>query len=203
VTIEHEGCRERGNHFLCHPTCILRFSQAGKDDREFVPAKAADNVRGSHTLLQPPGRLDEQLVTGGVTEVVIDVLEMIQIDEQAPHATADAVRMRYELRQTTVQHVPVRQPGQRIVLRKISKLLLGTLAFGDIAANSTVTFEPAIPRKKRHAAHADVIQVLIFYGATILEVVKGLPRLDKRPILPPRARQRSDSGSLPERFAER
>ena len=58
------------------------------DDGELVAADAGDDVTGAHAAAQPLGEHEQELVAGGVTAAVVDVLEVVEVDEQQAHRTA-------------------------------------------------------------------------------------------------------------------
>ena len=53
--------------------------------RELVAAEAGDGVRGAQALLHALGHLRQEPVAGGVSEAVIDALEVVEIHEQYSH----------------------------------------------------------------------------------------------------------------------
>ncbi len=53
-----------------------------EDDHEFVPADPGHEIGRSHVRVQPPGHGDEQFVTMGVPEGVVDELEAVEVEEQ-------------------------------------------------------------------------------------------------------------------------
>jgi hypothetical protein len=49
--------------------------------REFVPADAGNEVVGAHATLEARGQLDEQVIAALMTQRVIDILEVVDVDE--------------------------------------------------------------------------------------------------------------------------
>ena len=49
--------------------------------QELVATDAPDDVVGGQQLLEPAGDVDEQLISGAVSEGVVDGLELVEIDE--------------------------------------------------------------------------------------------------------------------------
>jgi hypothetical protein len=84
-------------------------------DRELVAAETGDEILTSHAGVQATGELHEQRVTAFVTQRVVHVLEVVDIDEEdtlAPRHTVDA---RCEGRcQAFCQRRSIRQAGQRV-----------------------------------------------------------------------------------------
>ena len=61
-----------------------RVVDAGQHDRELVAAHAGDDVAGTHAAAQAAATVDEELVADVVTEVVVDVLEAVEVEEEHP-----------------------------------------------------------------------------------------------------------------------
>lgn len=57
-------------------------AQAGGEDGEFVTAEAGDDVVLAHVATQEARYLLQHAVTLGVTEAVVDLLEIIYVDEE-------------------------------------------------------------------------------------------------------------------------
>ena len=53
-----------------------------EQDGELVPAEAGDRVLVPDAGLEPAGHGDQQVVAGGVAELVVDRLEVVQVDEE-------------------------------------------------------------------------------------------------------------------------
>ena len=85
---------------------LLRVDDAVEQDGELVAAEAGDGVGRPHGRLEPGGDLLQHEVAGGVTEAVVDRLEVVEVDEddarptgrRAPCASARAGRGRRRAR---------------------------------------------------------------------------------------------------------
>jgi hypothetical protein len=64
------------------------------DDRELVAAEAGDEVVGTDAVLESGGQLDEKGVAALMTEGVVDVLEIVDVDEQHALVAGPAVAVR-------------------------------------------------------------------------------------------------------------
>src|SRR5438105_3487068 len=53
-----------------------------EQNNEFITPNPAHHVRGAHGTLQPCSKLDEELITDGMTKGVVHALEAVEIDEQ-------------------------------------------------------------------------------------------------------------------------
>ncbi len=77
---------------------------------------AADGVQIAHRRLQPLGHQLEYLVADLVSEGVVDLLEMIQVDEQHRHARAVAPGHGEGVVHAVKRQCPVGGVGQRVAL---------------------------------------------------------------------------------------
>ena len=103
------------------------------------PNRAA--VSAARTLARDAlGDLEQDPVADGVTEAVVDGLEVIEIDEQHGHPDAVAQRPRDRVADALVEQRPVGEMGDRIVEGLVGELLLERLALRDVAA---VEHDPA------------------------------------------------------------
>ena len=76
---------------------------------------------------------DEQLVTGGVTEAVVDDLEVVEIEEQHGHRTIGGLGAVQGLFDAVEEQCAVRESRQRVVERLPAQFQIEVLAFGDVA----------------------------------------------------------------------
>jgi len=67
---------------LGHRFHFPRRRDVRQDDRELVPTEASHRVALAHALLQSCGGLLQDLVAFGVTEAVVDSLEVVEVDEE-------------------------------------------------------------------------------------------------------------------------
>ena len=67
-----------------------------------------------------------------MAERVVHALEMVEVEEHHRERLAPALRVQDREREPVVEQHPVRQVGQRIVIRLVPALLLGALAVGDV-----------------------------------------------------------------------
>ena len=118
------------------------------------PSLATVSV-GSVMRSQPVGDLDEQQIPAGVTERVVDPLEVVEVEQQ--HRAFGAV-LRRTLpkcrRQSFTEQGPIRQVGQRVVHCTMGQFELGALAIGDVDQHGA---HPALASLGRHrGSHLDV-----------------------------------------------
>ena len=73
----------------------------------------------------------QKLVADVMTERIVDALELVDVDIEQRELTAAADLLQFALDLFAEQR-PVRQVGQRIVMRHMRDLLVGRPSFGDI-----------------------------------------------------------------------
>ena len=100
-------------------------------DDEFIAAHPRDGVGLADQPAQPLGDDFQELVAGGVTERVVDGLELIEVEMVNRHhfSVRDPVQRAFE---PVVQQHAIGQTGQRVVMRHIFDLDLGLPLLGDV-----------------------------------------------------------------------
>ena len=73
-----------------------------------------------------------------MTECVVDILELIQIEKQDSHPIAVALRTMDAVLHPVVEETPIGQVGQRIVIGEKFQFGLGTFALFDLLFKRTV-----------------------------------------------------------------
>ena len=89
-------------------------SPSGHQDEELIPSPASVDILGAQNVAQALGYGAEHLIAGGVTEGVVDLLEVVKVDHQDGHRLAAAACSRGSPSQVFSQGAAVEQPGQRI-----------------------------------------------------------------------------------------
>ena len=79
---QDEGPGERLGDALGDPRGAVLAADVLGEDGEFVPAEAGHGVRGAQGLLDPGGDRGQQLITGGMSETVVDQLELVEVQEE-------------------------------------------------------------------------------------------------------------------------
>ncbi|HET8977689.1 MAG TPA: hypothetical protein VFN87_05985 [Solirubrobacteraceae bacterium] len=130
---------QRGGDPLQHGHGVIAPAQTGQEQAELVPAEAGDGVGGADGVADAAADLDEQLIPGGMTERVVDLLETVEVHERHGQLGAAALGVADRLGDALAEQHPVGQPGERIVQRLVlvelglaDELLLGALALGDV-----------------------------------------------------------------------
>ena len=120
---------ECGEYFLGAERGVGSVLDVGQQDDELIAALAADRIRTAHGTAQALRYRYQQLVTDAMPHRIVDVFKTIQIEEHQRQLFALALRERHRLHQPVVEQNPVRQAGQRVVLRQIRHLHFGLLNF--------------------------------------------------------------------------
>ena len=99
-----------------------------EQDRELVAAEPGGGVGGADARGHALRDLEQDPVAGGVTEAVVDGLEVVEVDEQHRHPDALAQRPRDRVADALVEQRPVGEMRDRIVEGLVGELLLEGLA---------------------------------------------------------------------------
>ena len=95
---------------------------------EFVTAKSGEGVGRSHVRPQPFGNRLEQPVSDGVSQRIVDILEMIQIEIKHREAALAAARAFDGPGYLGDEYAAIGQTGEEVELRHPLKLTFGFLA---------------------------------------------------------------------------
>ena len=110
---------------------VVTVADCGLDHGEFVAAEPRDQVGRLDAILDAGRDRLQQFVADMMPERVVDALEFVDVDiEQRELLAADGL-LELALDLFAEQH-PVRQVGQRVVMREMRDLLVGAPALGDV-----------------------------------------------------------------------
>ena len=127
--VELDGLVQSLDHALGQRVEPYPASRRFDQHHELVSAETADGVVRSHHVLQPFPDDPQQLVAGGLSELFVDVLEPVDVDEQgARQHSRIASRARDHALGTVQRERAVGQPGQGVVEIGVGRLggLFGT-----------------------------------------------------------------------------
>lgn len=160
----------RLHQLLSHLAGLLAIAHVQQGD-EFIAAPACQHLVGAQHLAQLPHQGAEQLVTGGMAQGVVDLLEAIDIDEQHREVAGllQVLQARLEI---LVEGGPVGQLGQGIAQGHALQGLLGALALGDVPqAGDHIAFAIRLAGK---ATQADLHRRDAFGGDVELGFAQGI-----------------------------
>lgn len=103
-----------------------------QQQHELVAAETGQTIPLAHQPLETAGHLLEQPVAGGVTQGIIDGLEVVEIDEQQGPDKVTAICIGERLGQGFVQLTAIGQAGQLVIEGEILDAALRRLALGNI-----------------------------------------------------------------------
>src|SRR5260370_9292572 len=101
------------------------------NDRKFVTAQPSDKIGLADTGPDAAGHDRQEFVADMVSERVVDALELVDVDIKQGELFAPAGSLQFALDLFAEQH-PVRQVGQRVVMREVRDLLVGAAAVGNV-----------------------------------------------------------------------
>jgi hypothetical protein len=99
---------------------------------ELVAAEARHKVFGTQHLAQPIGHGTQQFVARGVSQRIVDLLELIEIDEQQRGQPRGALRDRQQPFHFVAEVDPVRQRRQFVIARQMADPGFRVAPFGDV-----------------------------------------------------------------------
>ena len=101
-----------------------------EEDRELVAAEPGRQVVGPDAALDAFGDRGEKAIAGGVTEGVVDDLEVVEVQEEHDEPAAVALRGEPDV-DLLREHQAVGQPGQWVVIGLVAELLLEPRQLGE------------------------------------------------------------------------
>ena len=111
---------------------IARAGNVARDDDELVAARACDRIGCADDAAEPLCDLFEELIAVRMAARVVDVFEAVEIEEEHRHETAVTLRVRHRVFETLVEHRPVRQAGEGVVMGEICETRFRELSLRDV-----------------------------------------------------------------------
>ena len=124
-------------------------------DDELVAAEAPQHVGGLDPGTQPLGKLDQQGVAGGVSERIVDILEVIEIEKDQRELLALGAILDGLFDQLTKLRA-VRQAGQHVVIGEPGDLRPRLLAFDRQRAEVNAGVDDPLMPVARRAAFPEI-----------------------------------------------
>jgi hypothetical protein len=115
LSVDDEGFLERGHHAMGDQP--RQFRQALHQHGEFVTTDTGHGVRGPYAAEKPFGGLNEQGIACGMTQAVVDQLEVVEIHRQHRHGLVVILVQLHRVHEPVVEQVTVRQTGEGIAHR--------------------------------------------------------------------------------------
>ncbi len=132
VLLDHARLLDGVQHFLRGQHRAVDVGQR-QDDRELVAAEARHGVGIAQHAADAPGHPLQDAIAGVMAQRVVDLLEAVQVEQQQRDGCSLAVGDPRRLLEAIVQERPVRQLGQRVVIRQVRQALLDAPALAPHA----------------------------------------------------------------------
>jgi hypothetical protein len=126
--VDLHRCRQSGHRPLGHGEGRGGVGDTVEEQRELVTAQAGHEIPGPDRGLEAGGHHAQELVAGGVAQGVVHVLEVVEVHEQHRLGPAPPFWPGQRRLQASPERRPVRQTGQRVVIRLSGQ---APLAAGD------------------------------------------------------------------------
>jgi len=180
VARNHGALGHRGEQALRDLRDLVEVGQALEQHGELVVAQPRQGVDAAQARLQPARGLREHVVAHRLPERVVDLLEVVEIEDHHREEAPAAIGAGDGVIQAVGEQRPVRQPGERFVMREARERLLDALPLGDLGADAAIAAERAGTVEHRLAAQGEVAQFAAGMLAHELEAAKGQARLERR-----------------------
>ena len=162
---------------------VLSRGLGRDEEEELVAAVAGDCLARARRGAQAPGDRGQELVSGLVTEAVVDQLEVVEVDEEDP----DCARLRAadRLFEAPLERDAVGKPGEGVVIGDVLELASrprqrvgGVLALGDVDDDAVHVPAPVLGPPGMHAVpHPARLPVVADQPVLELERRAALDRL--------------------------
>ena len=141
--VEHQRIGKSFEHPLGDANRVLGAAYLLEQDGEFVTPETRHGIFFARALDQSLRHLDQQLITGHVTEAVVDHLESIEIQKkQGERMMAVPLRRRVETQKIVEEKRSVGKTGQGVVKGRAFELRFDPLALGHVDDRHQDTFSP-------------------------------------------------------------
>ena len=102
--------------------------------RKFVAPKPRDKIGLPDTAPEPGSHHLQQFIADMMSERIVDSLEFVDVDIKQCELLVPFGSLQFAFDLFAEQH-PIRQVGQRVVMRQVRDLLVGAPAVGDVFHN--------------------------------------------------------------------
>src|SRR5487761_2030596 len=127
-----ERCRELVQYAFVDSFNAVCIANLAQDEYKLIPAKAGNSVGFAHAIQKTLSRLLQQYIALGMTQSVIDLLEVIEIEKHHCKRQRSSMGLFHFLLQAVEKHARIGQAGQVIKVGLLPYLLFGLLFLGDI-----------------------------------------------------------------------
>ncbi len=125
------GCFKRVQELIDHGLELIVALDRVDQQHELVAADPREHVGFANVSRDPRRDLDQQRVADGMTVVVVDVLEIVEVDERQREAAVFALALENVLDMLADERA-FRQAGQLVEIGAPRQLAFDPLAVGDV-----------------------------------------------------------------------
>jgi len=149
LPFEAKGNRGDGAHDAFGQGLRLPIFRVGQEHGEFVAAEAEQHLVLAGEAGDFSGYADQHGVAGGVAEVVVDRLELVEVEIKQRGRAAVAHGFGQRALQFDLETVPVEQAGERVAFRQVEQLFRGLAFARDILVDPEMADETAVALEYR------------------------------------------------------
>jgi hypothetical protein len=128
VAIDTERLGEAGDQFFRQNGSVVGFVDIDLQHGEFIASKAGENVRVPQQGLKPLRDHLQQRIADRMSQGVVDILEVVQVEIVQCEASISAARAPQRVRHGLYEERSVRQSRQMIVLNPPAQFQFGAAA---------------------------------------------------------------------------
>src|SRR5208282_4429309 len=129
------GLGERGTDLVGDGHRVLGPRDVVEEDREFVPSHPAGGIRVANRRAEAPRDLEEEVIPGVVSVMVVDRLETVQVDEEEGEAPLLPPGPGHGTLEPIEEQGAIGQGRQGIIVGEALEALLEPAPLGDVAEN--------------------------------------------------------------------
>ena len=155
LVMDLKGLIDRLDQALAQEIGLSGAMRAHLHHGELVAAEPGTGIRLANAGGDPLGHRDQEIVAREVAERIVDVLEVVEIDQQQGDRLVASAGLGDSVLQAVVQQDPIGQPGQRVVMRHVVNLLLGSLALGYVVEHPDETIGRALGSRHHRGGKQD------------------------------------------------
>lgn len=176
MAVHPQGRLERGKHLAGYRLRGGVVRDILQNNYKFIAAETSDGIGFPQAVLQPLRHGFQHGIARGMPQAVIDRLEMIDIHEQHGERALRPLGPRQGVAESILQQLPVRQLGERIIIRLMEELSGEGAGFRDIMIDGHRADEVTRAIAKRCSNFIDQIALAMTgdYGGLFLRKSRPL-----------------------------
>lgn len=172
LLLDRERFRERTQEPPGEREGLLRLREVGNEDRELVAAQSREDVARAQLGAQPRRGDAQELVAGGVTERVVDVLETVEIEQEHGEPTIGSRVQGEPLFERLPEPSSVGEAGEGIVRGEISCALERPALGGDVRGGPAPARVTSLAIADRARGQAEQARLRLGSGRSAQEIAE-------------------------------